>query len=168
MLSANSTEESPYPGNLTEGEVETFIENLRSPSVDLINSYGISDQEIIDEFGSLDNPLVEKAAMLISYTEDSVLALGHSLNIFENEDFLASNSFLISSCQAQDPTISGCLGEATGIYLLKDVFKYGIKKLGKKGALKLLKKVATKYAGWVGAAIMVLDFSECMGWTDFY
>jgi len=44
----------------------------------------------------------------------------------------------------------------------------GIKKLGKKGAMKLISKVASRYMGWFGAAVMVIEFSECMGWTNFY
>jgi hypothetical protein len=43
---------------------------------------------------------------------------------------------------------------------------YGIQKLGKKGAYKLLKKIAGRTLGPIGVALAVYDFADCMGWLE--
>lgn len=94
------------------------------------------------------------------------------MDFLDSRDYVSS---LYSSLGTQayadvqaDPTVGGCIGEAAGITVLTKAIQGGLKSLGKQGALKLIKKVASKYLGWVGAAVMVIEFSECMGWTDLY
>ena len=144
-----------------------FEESIHLEAINLIKSYGITEAEIISEFGSLEDPRISHAAQFILYEEELLLE-GHTMNIFDSTDYslVAFNFIGVNTLYAQ--TVGGCLGEAAGINLIKDVFEGGIKKLGKKGAMKLVTKVASKYLGWIGAAVMVMEFSECMGWTNLY
>lgn len=149
-----------------EDNLELIIRDLQPSALNLIRSYGITDAELIEEFGSLDAPGIDEVAMLIIET-DNLLEHGHTLDIFTQEDYLASIAPLFGT-QMYAQTVGGCLGEAAGIKIIQDAIQGGIKKLGKKGVMKLVRKVASRYLGWVGAAVMVIEFSECMGWTDFY
>lgn len=152
-------------------ELQNMINQVQSSSLSLIRSYGISDAEIIAEFGSLTNPAINEAAMMITET-DNLLAHGYTLDFLDSRDYVSSlYSSLGTAAYADvqaDPTVGGCIGEAAGITVLTKALQGGLKSLGKQGAMKLIKKVASKYLGWVGAAVMVLEFSECMGWTDLY
>lgn len=168
----NQTEQEFIAGAVGGKEgLQNIIEQVQPSSLKLIRSYGITDAEIIAEFGSLTNPAINEAAMMIAET-DNLLAHGYTLDFLDSRDYVSS---LYSSCGTDafaevqaDPTVGGCIGEAAGITVLTKALQGGLKSLGKQGALKLIKKVASKYLGWVGAAVMVIEFSECMGWTDFY
>lgn len=153
-----------------EEELQNIIDQVQASSLNLIRSYGISDAEIIAEFGSLTNPAINEAAMMITET-DNLLAHGYTLDFLDSQDYVSSlfSSFGTSAYAVQaDPTVGGCIGEAAGITILTQAIQGGLKSLGKKGAMKLISKVASRYLGWVGAAVMVIEFSECMGWTDLY
>ncbi|MCZ8023223.1 MAG: hypothetical protein O9294_15775 [Cytophagales bacterium] len=150
-----------------EEELLNIIDQVQPSSLNLIRSYGITDAEILAEFGSLTNPAINEAAMMITET-DNLLAHGYTLDFLDDQDYLSSLYSSFGTVAYADPTVGGCIGEAAGITILTQALQGGIKSLGKKGALKILSKVASRYLGWVGAAVMVIEFSECMGWTDFY
>ena len=97
---------------------------------------------------------------------------GQTLTLFESEDYqLASLNFLgVNNVYAQSTarmasdTIGGCIADAIGITAAFEVIEHGVMGLGKKGVLKLIRKVGGKYLGAVGAVLAAYDFADCMGW----
>ena len=144
-----------------------FTNEIKPNALTLIKSYGITEDEIISEFGSLDSEKIALTAEAILNTEE-LLANEKTLSIFTDEDYqFASLSILgVKQSLAQSDTVGGCIADAIGITAAFEVLNYGIQKLGKKGAYKLLKKIAGKTLGPIGVALAVYDFADCMGWLE--
>ena len=140
-----------------------FVNSVHYPAIELVRSYGITDQEIIDELGSLDSAKIVLTAESILVSE-SLIDNGQTLTFFEPEDLSYAALGLIGIQPAFAETIGGCLLEAVGIAWLAEVVENGIAGLGRKGVLKLLRNVAGKYLGPIGACLAAYDFAECMDW----
>jgi len=143
-----------------------YVAELESSALNLIKSYGVTEAEIISEFGSLDPGKITLAAQSILATED-MIDNQQTLSIFDEEDYslvalqmLGVNS---ANAQAQD-TFGGCVADALGVYAVAEITEKGIKGLGKKGVLKIIRKVAGKALGPIGVALAVYDFADCMDW----
>lgn len=158
-LNTNSTHSS----GLQFDYADFFVKSVHYPAIDLIRSYGISDQEIINEFGSLDSAKIVLTAESILATE-SLIDEGQTFTFLEAEDHSYAVLGLLGINTSRAETIGGCIADAVGVYAAVEVIRQGIKGLGKKGALKLLKKVASKYLGVVGVALAAYDFADCMNW----
>lgn len=150
-----------YP-EITEEEAQEMTEPLVSAGVDLIHSYGITDAEIITEFGSLENPDIAHVGLAI-YRVDVLAAEGYTIEDFDDTDFEAI-AMLMGAEPAHATKFYDCALQAVGITALIDLANGGLKKLGKKGVLKVIKKVAARSLGFVGAAIAAFEFADCMGW----
>lgn len=140
-----------------------FIQSVHYPAIELVRSYGIIDQEIINELGSLDSAKIVLVAESILVSE-SLIDKGQTLTFFEPEDlsYAALGIFGINPTFAE--TIGGCLAEAFGISAVFDVIESGAAGLGTSGVLKLIRKVGGKYLGAFGVALAAYDFAECMDW----
>lgn len=150
-----------YP-EITEEEAEEITTPLVSAGVDLIRSYGITDQEIVTEFGSLEHPDLANVGLAI-YRVDLLAAEGYTFEDFDETDFEAI-SMLMGAQPAHAVKAFDCALDAVGVKVLMDLGEGGLKKLGKKGVLKLIKKVALRSLGFVGAAVAAYEFADCMGW----
>jgi hypothetical protein len=61
--------------------------------------------------------------------------------------------------------IGECAGDALGISAITAVINQGLHTAaGKKLLKKAIRKVASRALGWIGAAIFVYEFADCMGW----
>lgn len=120
--------------NWDENQSKTILMPVINETIKLLNIEGVSNQEIINEFGSLDNP--------------EILYL--SLDIVEYEGS--------SSLQKAD-TID-CVLRATGIQTLHDAF-WGLF-TNRRTLLRAVGRIATRTLGWFGAALIVADFADCM------
>lgn len=157
--------------SIIDAEIIAFEEKIRPDALALIRSYGITDAEIIEAFGSLDSPEISVAAESILMTEN-LIDNGQTLTMFEDEDYqLAGLSFMgITNVNAQSTskiasdTIGGCIADAIGITAAFEVIEHGVAGLGRKGVLKLIRKVGGKYLGAIGVALAAYDFADCMGW----
>ncbi|KAF2513793.1 hypothetical protein [Flavobacterium foetidum] len=131
----------------------------------LIKSYGVTEQGIISEFGSLYPGKIALTAQLI-VVEEELIDQGKTLSIFAEEDYsLAALSLLgMNSVAAQSDTFGGCIADAIGITAAFEVIESGIAGLGRKGVLKLVRKIGGKYLGAVGMVLAAYDFANCMGW----
>ena len=103
-------------------------------------------------FGSKDDPrlVIFGLALLSAGNEDNSQTAANFSNLF------------IQSTYAQSG-VGNCVLEALGVNAAVDALKGGIKKLGKKGAFKLLKKIAGRTLGPIGVLLAVVDFADCMG-----
>lgn len=110
--------------------LEGCVQNLRGR--------GFSDAEIIEEFGSLQNP-----AIIVSV------------------NWLNKIEYTLASSQArQHADVYDCLLRAIGIDAVVELFNG---KVTKSIAKKAIRKIVSRTAGWVGAAIAIYEFSDCMG-----
>lgn len=156
---------------ISEAEIIAFEQEIRPDALNLIKSYGVTDAEIIEAFGSLDSPQISVAAESILMAED-LIDNGQTLTLFESEDYqLASLNFLgVNNVYAQSTarmasdTIGGYIADAIGITAAFEVIEHGVMGLGKNGVLKLIRKVGGKYLGAVGAVLAAYDFADFMGW----
>jgi len=57
-----------------------------------------------------------------------------------------------------------CALMAVGITAIGDLISSGINGMSKSAVKKVLKKVAVRYTGWVGAGIALYEFGDCMFW----
>jgi hypothetical protein len=140
-----------------------FVQSVHYPAIELIRSYGITDEEIIAEFGSLDSSKIVLTAESILVSEN-LLDKGQTLSFFEPADLSYAALGLLGINSAHAETIGGCIADAIGITAAFEVVRSGVAGLGKRGVLKLLKKVAGKYLGPIGVALAAYDFAECMDW----
>lgn len=154
--------------NLPHDEIVEIVDPLISGSVSVAHSYGITDAEIIAEFGSLTNPDIAGLGMAVSRME-GLANDGYTISGFDDTDFVPVENiayvFFGNPAYARTEFYD-CALQAIGITAILELAQGGIKKLGKKGALKVLKKVAAKYLGWVGAAYAIYEFADCMGAFD--
>lgn len=118
--------------NWDESKSKMELMPVIDATVSLLNKEGISNQEIIEEFGSLDNP--------------EILYL--SLGIVEYE----------ASIQKADGV--DCLLRATGLDVFHRGFWSSFST--RRALLRAVGKVATRTLGWFGAALIVADFADCM------
>jgi len=99
-----------------------------------------------------ESDLIPAVMMLIAEEERS--------NSLAHVDF---TNFFITSAYASH--IGECAGDALGTSAIAGAIAAGINTAAGKALLKLaIRKVATKALGWVGAAIFVYEFGDCMDW----
>ena len=150
--------------SMDEYELKPILEPIIFSGVELLRSYGLTDQEIINEFGSLTSPDISRAALAISQFE-SLANDGYTIEGFDHTDFVFSSLF-VSQAFASD--VYDCALQAAGVKVLVELAEAGlgegVKKLGKKGVQKLVRKVASRTLGWVGAGVAAYEFGDCMGW----
>jgi hypothetical protein len=147
---------------------EEFVQKISSDALILIKSYGVTEQDLINQFGSLDPDRIALTAQII-VAEERLIDEGKTLSIFAQEDYELSSLSLVglnSTPVIDGNTVGGCLLEAIGIRAVVQVLVGDIAALGTAGVLKIVGNVASKYAGIIGAAVMVYQFADCMGWLD--
>ena len=127
-----------------------YTEIIKPDALTLIKSYGITEKEIIAEFGSLDSEKVALTAEAIVKAEE-LIDNGQTLSIF-------------NSTYAQSDTIGGCIADAIGITAAFELLQNGVAGLGRRGVLKLIRKIGGRALGPVGLALATYDFADCMGW----
>jgi hypothetical protein len=133
-------------------ESKKMINPLIDGTKELLLAFDVEENDLIEIFGSKNDPrlvIVGLALLNIRYNDNSQTAINFS-NLF------------VESAYAQSG-IGGCVLEALGVNAAVNALKGGIKKLGKKGALKLLRKVGGKALGPIGVALAIVDFADCMG-----
>lgn len=132
---------------------EVYIEQLKPvlvSSKELLDVYDINSNS---DFNSENDPQIIVTALLILTLEKEFSSIEMQKNM--------SNYKSIRRVGAWD-----CAMEAIGVGAVSEL----IGALGSSAAIKASKavilkavgKIASKYAGWIGAAVMVADFAECM------
>jgi hypothetical protein len=146
-----------------EAKARKLVNELRPSSLALLKTYGISERQLVDEFGDLNSDKIVLTALVV-WEVEKMLDNGKTLSIFEDGDIdLAMlGAFGINSTYAQN-TVGGCLADAIGVYAVVEFAQTG--QLSQTAVIKLVKKVGAKYLGAFGAALAVWDFVNCMGWV---
>ena len=165
-INGNLDEVVKSSGVVSQEDLDDLITN----GISLIKSYGLTEQEIIDEFGSLDNPGIAEAGLAIAQIENQA---NYGVELIEiTEENPRGESLLTGEDYIESPTdvihersqTFDCAMQAIGITAVGELISNGLKSMTKSAVKKVLKKVATRYLGWVGAAIAVYEFGDCMEW----
>lgn len=123
--------------NLTEAEAEIMLEPIINETVSVLINSGISEDEIVSEFGSLKSPeIVLMSVALLSETN-------------ENKNTYAKGGDVLD-----------CAARAfVGIELHEGFWKSFT---NRRVLMKAVGKLATRALGFVGAALVAYDFADCM------
>jgi hypothetical protein len=132
---------------------ETSARIILTPGIDICITYlhtlGFTNEDLIEEFGSLQDP--------------GIVMMGHYLNLGDNgyQTYGGTSTWdLIVDCAASAAGIAGVS------VLLQTGIKNAIKQVGIKGVVKIVGKFLGKYLGWFGAALALIDFTECLTTGD--
>lgn len=163
----NSNKRSQKKNNVIQNSTE--YQNLMNASLELIHSYGINDNEIIEDMGDLNSEEIIVGALAISGVETQA-ANGYDLidpddntSLFTGEPRTIDIASAKSSLTTQSDTFD-CLLQACGVTAIMEIMQQGIQNMPKSAVRKLLKKVATRYLGAIGAAVAVYEFGDCMNY----
>lgn len=122
-------------------------------------SKGLTDSDIQDFLSAdSDGPAMSEsdlipAVMMLIAEEERSSSLAH-VNF--------TNPFITSAYASQ---IGECAGDALGVSAIAAVVSEGLHTAaGKELMKKAMRKVASRALGWVGAAIFVYEFGDCMNW----
>ena len=150
----------------TEYDAELILQPVMEDGIDLLKSYGVTEAEIIGEFGSLNDPDIATAALAV-YRINDMAQNSYFVQELNDEDYAFNNfSFISSKVYAQTGNVYlDCALVAVGVDAVVDYFQGRIKSLGKKGVMKIIRKVASRTLGWVGVAITVYAYVGCLSQT---
>ncbi len=153
-----SSEDEP-----TEEEAQEILKPVVNDGVALLKSFGVTEEEIINEFGSLDSPDIATAALAVHRIND-MSQMSYFVKELNDDDYVYNDfSFITTSAYAQTGNVYlDCALVAVGVDTIVEYFQGKIKSLGKKGVLKIIRKVATRTLGWVGAAVTVYAYVSCL------
>ncbi|MEY4835262.1 MAG: hypothetical protein RI980_1377 [Bacteroidota bacterium] len=150
-----------------------FVQNnndydeLMQSSLTLIRSYGLTDAEITQDIGSLYSDDVILGALAISGVTLQASNGIELIDPVDNTSLYSGNPFLAPANKSTNTIQSDtfdCLLMAVGVTAIQEFLQNGINGMPKSAVRKLLKKVATKYLGAIGAAVAVYEFGDCMEW----
>lgn len=143
-----SSREKSLDNDYEEKKMKEALIPLIEDSKDLINQFGLTDNEIQEIFveGNSENTIV--LALLLFET--------HKNNDVKTE--ISSISVFSSPIYAQT-VVGSCVLEAFGI---RELAKAAYGQLSKAAMIKLATKVASKYLGPIGVGLAVAEFSYCM------
>lgn len=132
-------------GKMNEEEAKELIENnLALAREYMLSSFKIDNEILLEEFGDINSPQVFTTAAFLFNFED----FSYETN--------SSTWDLVTSCLVDSAGIAGVAA------LLQQGIKAAIKEIGIRGIIKTVGKFLSKYLGWIGAAVAVYDFAECM------
>ncbi|MEP1487852.1 MAG: hypothetical protein ABJK28_05455 [Algibacter sp.] len=143
----------------TELQAEIGLTPLINSSKSLLETYGITENELRDLFEdigifNINDPSLAIIGMTIAFCEeqDDNISINYN-NLFSQPIYAQSSTYdCVLRSVGIDAVIELINGRALGGKLAKDLLK------------KAIRKVAMRTLGWVGAAIAVFEFGRCMDW----
>lgn len=151
--------------NSAEEEAKELLKPTLIGAKELLLSYGFTENEISDEFGSTENKDILMAGLAILEIENEAKKNSlSSLNSIKSDDLFFMFGQSLNAQTYED--FKHCALDAAGIagigILLDQGISAGIKNLGKKAVLRMVGQVLARTLSWVGVAWAVADFSYCM------
>lgn len=134
-------------GSLTEAQAQATLEGMLSGAIDFLYERNFTTEELILEFGNLNNPSILASASYLANLEYSISGE------YVHYDWSLSTKAV--------PDGYDCLLRAVGIDAVVELVNG---KVTKQLAKKAIRKIVSRTLGWVGVAIAIYEFGSCMEW----
>jgi hypothetical protein len=144
---------SPKNFDSTDNEIISIIEPVLNDCKVLLNVYDIDYK---NEFSHGNDPRIIIAGLLLLTIEKEFETIE---NASESKYY---NSFNMESSKGTWDCAMEAIGVAAISELIGAIGSTAAIQASKAVILKAVGKLASRYAGWIGAAVMVADFTECM------
>ncbi len=127
----------------------------------LLHTYGLTDQEIAAEFGSVNAPGIILAGIILLNAErgeryETAFHFGELFGSWAYAQVGPTNE--ISEVK---PDWVQCMIQAVGVDAIIEFAKGNVTKAIAK---KAIRKIASRALGWVGVGLALYEYSNCMGW----
>lgn len=145
--------------SFTEAEKLSILDN----SIAVLNSQGITKAMIVEEFGSLNHPEIVSTALAVTRIVDGINAGNRVVDLETGFCFSTNTYSTLSYSDSPDNLVIDCaliaLGIKGGFILYEAKGQSTVSAL-----LKAAGRLATRALGWIGAAVAVYAFGDCMDW----
>jgi hypothetical protein len=157
---------------LTEEEAITLVTPTITPTISYVQyKYGIN---LLDYFGQNDPniAMVGYALLRLEQLESQEMTLDTTVSdgsIQVSSIGLKSSNLIVMEDQPQPPNLYDCALRSVGIEAIIKLFESGITLSAKalltnKALRKVIIKVSSRTLGFVGAAVAIYQFGDCMQW----
>lgn len=136
--------------NITESEAQILLVPTVDESKLLLEYFGFTDQEFIEELGVVDETVRIYTALAVLEAERR----------FNNGNTYTASSLMFNQALA-DENIGTCILEAIGVGALYD-WAVGKAVISRRALIRAVGKTLSRTIGWVGTALAVADFVWCM------
>lgn len=152
--------------NEQEEKAKQTLTPLLQDSKKLLLEYGIDDDFLKEEFGSTEDPRIIQLSLLFLSAE-KIEAKRPKISEAGFFTFLKlpSNLMMYNSENSGNDWYD-CLLRSVGIDSVIEIMNNKVlgSDVAKKAMKKAIRKAASRTLGWVGAAIAVYEFGDCMDW----
>jgi hypothetical protein len=132
-------------------------------SIAVLHSKEITDEMIIEEFGSLTNPEIIPTALAVTRITDETEAGYWVIDVETGFCYSTGNYYNPNGQRGPGDSIVDCAMEALGVPASL-IVGAAEGSLTREALLKAARKLAKRTLGWIGVAIAVYEFGDCMGW----
>lgn len=136
-------------------------DSILSNSIAVLNSNGITNSQIISEFGSLTNPEIVPTALAVTRIVDEAIVGNHIIDLETGYNYTTGAYMDISNFNARQ-SIFDCAMDALGIPA--GLILGTAEGTSTAALIKAARKLASRTLGWIGAGIAVYEFGDCMEW----
>lgn len=124
----------------------------------LLNTYGISEEFLAREFKNSEDPRIILAGLWFMAVERQ----GTSPRMLNRAQFLSLGLFAQeNSLTEEQPDWMECMLIAVGVDAIVEFVKGNVTEAIAK---KAIRKIASRTLGWVGVALALYEYGNCMGW----
>ncbi|NDW12237.1 hypothetical protein D0T50_04955 [Bacteroides sp. 214] len=157
-----------YSSKLTRGAELVLTDSekreLAQISLNTLKTYGLSEEEIAEDLGGItDDKLIEAGLIIIAVEEEAEKGV-EVIDTFDNVSLLTGLEKCPDDQTVTRSQVFNCALQAVGITAIGELMQKGIASMSRSAVKTALRKIVAKYLGWVGAAIAVYEFGDCMNW----
>jgi hypothetical protein len=139
-------------------QIQSILEPVIHQSAELLKTYGISEDFLEKELGDPDDPRLVLIGVWIARAERAGLKAQHTY-----QAQLADFAFFFQEItQTEDkPEWMECMLVAVGVDAIIEFAKGNVTEAIAK---KAIRKIASRTLGWVGVALALYEYGNCMEW----
>jgi hypothetical protein len=139
-------------------QIQSILEPVIHQSVELLKTYGVSDAFLEKELGNANDPRLVLIGALIAQAERAGVKAHHTY-----QAQLADFAFFFQEItQTEDkPDWMECMLVAVGVDAIIEFAKGNVTEAIAK---KAIRKIASRTLGWVGVALALYEYGNCMEW----
>lgn len=138
----------------TDKEIREILMPMVTGTKELLATFDFTETDLSEEFNDLEDPRIALIGLAVLAAKDET----------NNQTAMNFANIFGKTVYAQDAY--DCLLRSVGIDAVIELVNS--KTIGSRAAKKLMKKAVRKIAsrtlGWVGAAVAIYEFGDCMNW----